>query len=55
MQDCHKIENHRSLVIQNKCEQALHTCTVVCTKQSPYLGISWQSTDEVTSIFGSDS
>ena len=23
-----KIENHRSLVIQNKCEQALHTCTV---------------------------
>ena len=26
-----KIENHRSPVIQSKCEQELHTCTVVCT------------------------
>ena len=26
-----KIENHRSLVIQNKCKQALCTSPVVCT------------------------
>ena len=26
-----KIENQSTLVIQNKCEQALHTCSVVCT------------------------
>ena len=46
------IENHRSLVIENKCEQALHICTVVCTMWSPYLGISCQSADGVTFTFG---
>ena len=25
-----KIENQSTLVIQNKCEEALHTCSVVC-------------------------
>ena len=26
-----KIENHSTPVIQNKCKQVLHTCSVLCT------------------------
>ena len=26
-----KIETHSTLVIQYKCKQALHTCSIVCT------------------------
>ena len=35
-----KTENQSTLVIQNMGEQALHTCCVVYTMQSPYMDIS---------------
>ena len=50
-----KIETQSCLVIQDKCEQALHTCSVVSTMWSPYMGISWQSADRKHTIFGCDS
>ena len=46
-----KIENHISLVIWNKYEQVLTTCTIIYICVSPYALRA--SADDVTSIFGS--
>ena len=47
-----KIETQTTPVIQNKHEQVLHTCSVVCILWSPYMDISWQSADRKHAIFG---
>ena len=52
MQDCIKIETHRCLVIPDKCEQVIGTCSIVSFCASPCKGISWQSADDVIPIFG---
>ena len=46
-----KIETQCFLVIQNKHEQTMYTCSVVYTMLSPYMGISWQSADRKHTIF----
>ena len=52
VQDCKKIETHSCLVIWDKCEQVISICSVVYLCASPDKGISWQSADGVTLIFG---
>ena len=52
IQDFIKIETHSCLVIQDKCKQAISTCSVIYLCASLYNGISWQSAGGVTPIFG---
>ena len=47
-----KIKTHSCPVIQDKHEHAIITCSVVHLCASPYKGISWQSADGVTPMFG---
>ena len=48
----HTALENATLVIWDKREQALSTCTVIYLCASPHKGISWQSADVVTPIFG---